>query len=407
MLTISRVINSIKLRGIKGSFKRIATGPQTNLFDDDSLNFLVDRKSIPFSTEDYEENKGHGVLLNWVVPEMGVGSGGHINIFRFISYLEQHGIHNRVYLFRSGKFKTDEELRSFIHEHFAILDANVELYSDVSSMTYAHGTVATSWETAYFVRKYDNTISKFYFVQDYEPYFYPMGSYYAFADNTYDFGFRGLTAGDWLKKMCEEHGMKATSFRFSYDKDLYYPHEKKDTTKRVFFYARPVTPRRDFELGVLALRELKKMIPDVEIVMAGWDLSTYVLPFEYKDLGIQKIEDLSEIYASCDLCFVISNTNLSLLPLEVMASGSVPVCTKGENSTWLVNDKNSILVNYDPFDIADTMKHYLNSPDELSEKRKAGIEFAQKTSWDENCEIVRQAILEGINDDEKNINHRR
>ena len=338
---------------------------------------------------------------------MGEGSGGHLNIFRFISYLEKSDIHNRIYLYRSHKFKDDHDVQEFIHKYFPILDLRVEIYNHVDSMTFAHGIVATSWETAYFVRRYNNVISKFYFVQDYEPYFFAPGSYSAFAENTYNFGFRGITAGDWLKKMCESHGMGAVSFRFSYDKDIYTPHQKTSKTKRVFFYARPVTPRRDFELGILALRELKNMIPDLEIVTAGWDLSAYLLPFKYKDLGIQKLESLPEIYGDCDMCFVISATNLSLLPLEVMASGSVPVCTKGENSTWLVNETNSILVSFDPFEIAQTMKYYFDHPDKLEEKRRTGISFAQSTSWEENGEIVRKAILEGIKEDNENINNRR
>ena len=107
------------------------------------------------------------------------------------------------------------------------------------------------------------------------------------------------------------------------------------------------------------------------------------------------------------MCFVISATNLSLLPLEVMASGSVPVCTKGENSTWLVNENNSILVSFDPFEIAQTMKYYFDHPDELEEKRRSGISFAQGTSWEENGEIVRKAILKGIKEDNENINNRR
>ncbi len=42
----------------------------------------------------------------------------------------------------------------------------VEVYCDVSQMGFAHGTVATAWTTAYYVRRFNNTISKFYFVQD-------------------------------------------------------------------------------------------------------------------------------------------------------------------------------------------------------------------------------------------------
>ena len=110
-------------------------------------------------------------------------------------------------------------------------------------MKFAHATVATSWTTAYYVRKFQNTISKFYFVQDFEPHFYAHGSEYEFAENTYKMGFRGITAGDWLRDiMRNEYGMQADSFHFSYDDKVYQPKEKQDNEKRVFFYA-PRLPR--------------------------------------------------------------------------------------------------------------------------------------------------------------------
>ena len=90
--------------------------------------------------------------------------------------------------------------------------------------------------------------------RDFEPHFYAHGSEYEFAENTYKMGFRGITAGDWLRDiMRNEYGMQADSFHFSYDDKVYQPKEKPDNEKRVFFYARPVTPRRDFELGMLEM----------------------------------------------------------------------------------------------------------------------------------------------------------
>lgn len=368
----------------------------------DHFDFIVNNEEIPLNEEEYNKFKDGTILLNWIIPEMGKGSGGHINIFRFISMLEAEGIHNRVYIDHAINFKDNESLRKFVKEHFSILDERVEVYYDVSYAKFAHGTFATAWNTAYFVKRFNNTISKFYFVQDFEPQFYAVGSEYEFAYNTYKFGFRGITAGDWLKNICiNEFGMEADSFGFSYDKDLYHPKEKKDTKKRVFFYARPVTPRRDFELGLLALNELTKMLPELEVVFAGWDVSNYEIPFKHKNMGIVRLEDLSDLYSQCDMCLIISNTNLSLLPLEVMASNSVAVCSKGENSTWLVNEENCILVDYEPVSIANTMKYYLDNPTQLELIRKKGLAFAKDTSWLKEGLKVKEAILKGIAEDAK------
>ena len=113
------------------------------------------------------------------------------------------------------------------------------------------------------------------------------------------------------------------------------------------------------------------------------------------------MKKLSNIYSQCDLCLIISNTNLSLLPLEVMASNSVAVCSKGPNSAWLVNSCNAILVDYDPVEIADTLEYYLNHLDKLKEIRKKGVEFASKTSWTQEAEKVRDALIKWIVQDKE------
>lgn len=364
-------------------------------------NFIVDRTEIPLVKSDFEAHKNDETkILNWVVPEMGKGSGGHTTIFRFISNLENLGFHSRVYLFRSANFTTNESIREFLKENFPILDLRVEIFCDVKYAEFAHATFATSWDTAYFVRNFNNTISKYYFVQDFEPQFFAVGSEYEFAENTYKMGLRAITAGDWLKnKLRNEYGMSAESFSFSYDKDIYVPGEKLDDVKRVFFYARPVTPRRDFELGLLALNELSKKVEGLEVVFAGWDVSNYEIPFTHQNRGVVTMEELAEIYRQCDLCLAISNTNLSLVPLEIMASGSVAVCSKGENSSWLVNEENSILVDYDPNDIADKMAYYLNNPEATEVIKKKGLEFAKKSDWKKEAEKVASAIKKGIAED--------
>lgn len=408
-LFFQKLIPFIKKRGLRGVVEKILVKlhlkkEQFPLIE--AYHFIVDEQKVPFDEKEFETHKEDAtILLNWVIPEMGKGSGGHINIFRFISNLENLGFHSRLYLHLASNFRDNKSLEDFLRENFAILDERVEVFWDVKYAEFAHATIATSWQTAYFVKNFDNTISKFYFVQDYEPYFYPLGSEAQFAKATYTFGFRGITAGDWLKdKLAQEFGMKTDSFGFSYDKELYKPYKKKSAAKRVFFYARPVTPRRDFEMGILALDLLCQKMPEVEVVFAGWDVSEFKIPFKHQSLGIVSIDQLSKVYSQCDLCFVLSNTNLSLLPLEVMASNSVAVCSTGANSTWLVNKENSVLVDYDPHHIAETLEYYLKHEDELETIRRKGLEFARSTSWEAEAEKVKDAILKGIAED-KNERH--
>lgn len=371
------------------------------------FDFVMKHDKVAFDKDAYLKNKDGRIQLNWIIPEMGAGSGGHINIFRFIKNLRNMGFKNRIYVMNPVNLTTDEMLRDFLREHFDMNDDDIEVYVGIERMGFAHATFATSWITAYALRDFDNTISKFYFVQDFEPMFYAVGSEYMFAENTYRFGFRGITAGDWLKnKLHDEYGMKTDSFGFSYDNELYVPGKKRDTVKRVFFYARPVTARRAFELGLLALNELTRRMPEVEVIFAGWDVSGYKIDFTHLNAGTVKLAELSDLYAQCDLCLVLSNTNLSLLPLEVMASNSVAVCSKGAHSSWLVNEENAVMVDFDANQIADTLEYYLTHEDELDRIRKKGVEFASQTSWIAEAEKVRDAIERGIREDEESISTR-
>lgn len=397
IILYKKFIKHWKNKGFKGVLQKLQIIPTyKNIFKD--YDFIMDRSIVGKSDSDYEKGKLDSIkVLNWVIPEMGEGSGGHTTIFRFISNLEKRGFHSRVYLFRSPNFKENKTLKSFLREKFPILNRKVEVFYDVKFMQFAHATIATSWETAYYVKNFKNTFSQFYFVQDFEPYFFAHGSDYVFAERTYTFGLRGITAGDWLKeKLKKEYGMRAESFSFSYQKDIYKPMQKKDSYKRIFFYARPVTARRDFELGLLALREVCQQMPDVEVLFAGWDISEYRIPFKHENLGIVSADILAECYAKSDMCLVISNTNLSLVPLEVMGTGSVAICTKGDNSTWLVSDENCILVNYDPREIADKIIYYFKNPVELQKVREKGQAFAKTTSWEREADKVAVMLEAGI-----------
>ncbi|WP_394903267.1 rhamnosyltransferase WsaF family glycosyltransferase [Clostridium butyricum] len=373
----------------------------------DVLNFysyIVNNKIIELKEEDVKDNPldRNKAIINWIVPEMGIGSGGHINIFRFVSYLQRKGHYNRIYVFNSSRFTNSDQLKKFLMEHYPTLDSTVEVFCNTDDVKFAHATLATSWHTAYFLKNFNNTLHKFYFVQDFEPFFYPHGSEYSFAEDTYKFGFTGITAGSWLKeKLWEEYQMKCYDFSFSYDKYLYKPIEKRDNVKRILFYARPVTPRRSFEIGLLALNELHKRMPEVGVIFAGWDVSNYEIPFPHLNAGSVSLDGLPDLYSQCDICLALSNTNLSLLPLEVMACKSVIMSNDDDHIRWLLNEENSILAHLDPNDIADKLYYYLNHEEELEEIKKNGYECSINTSWDVEGEKVEKYILkEIINDNE-------
>lgn len=282
--------------------------------------------------------------LNWFVPPMGKGSGGHLNIFRFVRNLEAMGFECRVIVCNDGNPLPPAQAKSNIDSWFFPLKARVYFHPQ-QEIPPAAISVATGWQTAYPVKAFRGAGHRCYFVQDYEPWFHGPGTESLLAEETYRFGFLGITAGDWLaEKLHRDFGMTTHAVGFSYDRELYRRVPKRDTEPRVFFYARPPTPRRAFDLGLLVLSALAQRHPEIDICMAGWDLSNYVIPFRAQTAGLLALDKLSDLYSQCDAALVLSLTNASLLPLELMASGCAVVSNRGRNVEWLLDETVAVLV---------------------------------------------------------------
>jgi hypothetical protein len=83
----------------------------------------------------------------------------------------------------------------------------------------------------------------------------------------------------------------------------------------------------------MALELFSRERPNYSINIAGWDVSKYSIPFAYRNLGSMPITELNAVYNRCAVGLVLSMTNMSLLPLELLASGVIPVVNDGANNT--------------------------------------------------------------------------
>lgn len=326
------------------------------------------------------------LIFNWLMPPPGVGSGGHINIFRFIKFLEEAGHICRIYLYADGGGGPLDPIRSIAHSSsYPQVNAEIFWLEDGKEMDGCDGIFATSWETAYASFNSELSARRFYFVQDFEPYFYAIGSMYALAENTYKFGFYGITAGGWLsKKLSRDYGMRTDNFNFGSDKGTYHmTHD--EPRKEILFYARPYTERRGFEMGILALDMFHKRHPEYTINMVGWDVSDYAIPFPYVNLKTLQISELNELYNRCAAGLVMSFTNMSLLPLELLGSGTIPVVNDMENNRLVSDNKFIAYAPTDPLSLADSLSEIVSRKDTVAYARKASESVGGNT-WEESGE---------------------
>lgn len=305
-----------------------------------------------------------------------------MTIYRFIEYLEKAGHTCRIYLHNPGPHATAESVRAVMGDGFPKVEAPMAWLKQDEDMDPADGIFATSWETAYTVYNSKVEAKKFYFVQDFEPYFYPTGSFSILAENTYKLGLRGITAGGWLeKKLHESYGMVTDSFSFGSDSEVYKLTGRK-SRKEIVFYARPYTERRAFELGILTLDLFHRKHPDYTINFIGWDVSQYNIPFPYKNLGILDPSELNDVYNRCSASLVMSLTNMSLLPLELLSSGCIPVVNEGANNRLVSNNNYIEFSASDPVSLAQRMSDVVLRKDLPSHSKKAAASV-QDCSWDD------------------------
>lgn len=330
--------------------------------------------------------------IAWVLSPISAGSGGQNTITRFVKHLQAKGHKVTIYIYEGIHPQRAEDARTILRESFNV---DVEVlplgeYKDSDAL------LATGWETAYPVFNIKTKAHKFYFVQDFEPLFYGWGSMAVLAQNTYNFNFYGITAGKWLTKKVGEFGMSADYFDFGVDVDIYKPAEVPVKKKKICFYARPVTERRAFELGVIALDIFHKKHPEYDIEFMGWDVSEYKIPFPYVNRGILTHKQLAVLYQESAACLVLSLTNVSLLPFELLAGGCIPVMNEGDNNTMVLGENKYIeYTGLSPIEIANGLIDVVQRKN-LQKFAQAASDSVANLPWDKSYEKVEKILLREV-----------
>ena len=329
----------------------------------------------------------------WFVPFFDhVYRGGIYTIFRTAQYFSiKEGTNNIFCLY--GKEKKDlkdyetELSEAFPQLNFQLINKN---YVHEKDLPYSDAAFCTLWNSAYSLVKYNNCKAKFYFNQDYEPLFYSAGSLFGLAEQTYRFGFIGVTNTQGVAEAYKRYGNKLVKyFTPSVDSNVFYPdYARKKDKFRIVFYGRPINPRNGFYLGIEALKKVKEHFKDeVEIFSVGseFNSSEYDLEGVLENLGLlPTIEDVAELYRSCDLGLVFMFTpHPSYQPLEYMASGCVTVTNINENNIWLLKDQeNAILTEPTVSCIADNIINLLENKNLREKIITNGLKTTQFTNWE-------------------------
>ncbi len=283
---------------------------------------VADSRRLQLPLPAARPDRSQRLRVGFVTTPPGLGSGGHTTMFRMVSALEHAGHVCTLFLYdRYGGDIAGRE--AIIRRGWPWVAAQVR--DATGGIDGVDGCVATSWQTAHvLVRRATQPMRRLYLVQDFEPFFYPRGSEYALAEDTYRFGFRHLTIGYGLARLLRELvGVSADAIPFGSDDEVYTLSNADGPREGVVFYARADAARRGFKLATLALQEFHALRPETRIHVVG-DAHVDV-PFPVLAHGTLTPAALAELYSRVRAGVVLSFTNVSLLPDELLACGVVPV----------------------------------------------------------------------------------
>lgn len=325
--------------------------------------------------------------IAYIVPNPIKGGGGHRNIFRAVKYLSDKGHDLSVY-YTNSEYNA-AEMKKLVSEWFYDM-SKVEFIKYEGKMDYYDVGIATWWETAYILEEFKSHFRRhMYFVQDYEPYFYPLSSEYFLAENTYKKGYLHICSGPWCETLLKKkYGAKAESFQFPIDRRIYNTERMRvKQNKNIVFFAKPEMSRRCYKIGIDALKIFHDKRPEVEIILYGSSqLDEQSVPFKATVLKLlPTINDLAELYINADLGIVFSPTNPSLVPYEMMACGCpvVDLDVEFAQEKYGGSENLAFLVDPDSTLFAKKLIEIIDNDSLLDKKRKAAKEWVDKEFPDE------------------------
>ncbi|WP_162560617.1 rhamnan synthesis F family protein [Methylobacterium durans] len=340
--------------------------------------------------------------IHWIIPSFNArGAGGHMSIFRMVEFLERFGHHQTLWLQSAIDFSDQAEARSRAQQWYRPIGQNVHvrfLPEDIRQLS-GDALIATERWSAFPASLAVNFKERFYFVQDFEPSFYPAGELQILTEATYDFGFAALCAGPWLGQLMRERGLWTRCWDLCAEHEVYYPGIRPPVGERpirIAFYARPYTPRRAVGLGFAAFEILHRRGVNFHVELFGEANLEAEFDFAHTQHGVLTHEELSDLYRNSDIGVVFSSTNYSLIPLEMMAC-DLPVVEIDVPSTRAVFKNDEVyFASPTPYGIADAIEALLNDKDRQAQQRERGRAFVERTSWERSARAVESAIRERI-----------
>ena len=143
-----------------------------------------------------------------------------------------------------------------------------------------------------------------------------------------------------------------------------------------------------------ALELVKQRRPEVEIVLFGPDALQPPPTFPFVNKGFLSSDDLSALFSSCDVGLVLSLTNPSFVPLEMMACRCAVVEIASERYEGiLTHGENAWLVEQNAEAIAAGIIRLLDDEDLRIQIVARASDRARKMDWRNSARQIEAVLL--------------
>lgn len=325
------------------------------------------RDAVRADNSEFLRSRPSVSAINWYLPfHENPLYAGVFTVLRFASRVAEHGVNTRIVIYDQIESGV-ATLRRRIESYFPPLAGAVT----VSPLRNAV-SVATFWKSAYVIAQ-RSALARYYFIQDYEPLFYSAGTLYGLAEATYRLGLIPIVNTPGLLEFLHStHGqIGGTSFVPTVDRSVYFPKQRSTSGPlQIVFYGRPGHTRNGFELGIEALKNLKRQYGNrVRVVSAGadWSVREYGLEGVLENRGcLRSAAEVADLYRESDigLCFMFSK-HPSYQPFEMISCGCVVLSNENEATSWFFKDgQNCVLAQPTVPDLVEKFRWLIENGDE-------------------------------------------
>jgi hypothetical protein len=352
---------------------------------------IADSRRLSLPVPGSAPGRDRPARIGWLSTPPSPGSGGHTTLFRMVQEVEAQGHECVLFLYdrHGGQI---ERHASVIREHWPKLRSRI--VDAASGVDDVDACVASGWQTAHVLaaRTAHSALRRLYFIQDYEPYFYPRGSLYALAEDSYQFGFRHIALGSMVERLLRsEAGVDSEMVEFGCDTSV-YSLTNRGSRSGVVMYEKPGNDRRGFLLARLALERFHREHPEHPIHVYGGTGSQWSIPVIRH--GRLDPAQLNALYNQHIAGIAMSFTNISLVAEEMLAAGMIPVVNDSDLAKADLAHPEAVWASPTPAGIADALARTVGSP-EISERAGRAAQGVRQ-GWQTSARRVASIILDDV-----------